>query len=306
MSIRSPNEIYIRYLISRQHLDSLQRLEMEEDEDQEIEWLKPKIILSHLLSLRLDGVDEDYIRLVASEMCPMPIPFKPIEDKHTISRKFLKKFKIYDLWHQTAAVREAQLILTDLFLREKLEPLLLSSMTHRNIAKKLRRHTSIVLTAEGVDAYAHYFWNRNMLTQYEWMSYLNKPYRNVYKQSLTASPDLVSRHLPWVIGIDGPAQNFSSADAAARIGQIALKHALELEHVPASHETSNALKNYMVTIEKADQIMRRSDMALRDVLAQFKKFRMKVNSAKIVDAKQLTGGNYSKSGEGTDIKDDDF
>lgn len=61
----------------------------------------------------------------------------------------------------------------------------------------------------------------------------------------------------------------------------------------------------MVTIEKADNIMRKSDVALRDVLKQFTKFRMRVDDASVIDVHALTAGNYSKSGEGTDVSDDE-
>lgn len=305
--IRSPSEYYIRYLITHQYLRNLQDLELDDGhEEVELEWLDPNEIFSHLSILRLDGIDIKYIQLVASEMCPMPMPFEPINNTHYATNKFLKRLKIYDLWHITPAVKEAQLILTDIFLRDKLEPLLLSTISRRTIAKRLRKYTSIILTSEGINAYAHYFWNRNLLTQYEWMTYLkSKPNRNSHRQSLVTSPDLASQHLPWVIGIGGPPRVFNSAEAASRVGQIAYKHALELEHEPASAEVAHALRNYMVTIEKADQVIRRSDVALRDVLSHFQKFRMKVDSAKVVSAKQLTDGNYSKSGEGTDT-DEDF
>lgn len=309
-AVRSPCEYYIRYLISRQQIElpdpppPPEPEEGEEPEEPESKFI-PDEIIRHLDKLQLDGLSHSYIRNLIETMEPFPEPFFP-DGSDLPSRKYLKSHKIYDIWNPTPGVREAQHILMDSYLREKLEPLLLSPMSHANIARRLRKYTSIALTKDGVDAYAHYFWNRKLLSQGEWLRYLEgRPNRNVYSQSLMTSPDMAVQHLPWVVGISGPAQGFNSAEAAARIGQIALKHALEIEHKPANFETTNALRNCMVTIEKADQVMRRSDVALRDVLKQFQKFRMKVDDAKVTDIQQLTAGNFSKSGEGTDIEDDD-
>jgi len=63
----------------------------------------------------------------------------------------------------------------------------------------------------------------------------------------------------------------------------------------------------MTTLEKANAILRQSDVALQDVLRQFQQFRMKMDRTKIIEIQALTPqGNYSKSGEGTDVDDEDF
>jgi hypothetical protein len=296
--VRSPSEFYIRFLISREE-------ELPEDPE-ELRDFNTDEIRRALDGLGLDGLSPSYIREVARTMIPRPDPYVPDNAQHVSTKKYLREHKIYDMWHPTPGVREALLILADSYLREKLEPLLLSSMTHTSIARKLRKYTSIALTAEGISAFGHYFWNRRLLTQQQWMEYLRGiSYNNPYIQGLLTPTDMVHRHLPWVVGVTGPRQDFNSAEAAARIGQIAFKHALELEHQRATMETTMALKNCMLTIEKADVIMRRSDVALRDVLKQFQKFRMKLDDAKIIDVKELTDGNFSKSGEGTDIEDEE-
>jgi|GEM_PF-5171196 len=290
---RSPSEFYIRFLISR--IDY-------EDHDE----LNANEILQTLDSVGLDGLSPSYIREVGRTMLPRPSGYTPQDPHHRPSREYLKQNKIYDMWHPNRGTREAQLILMDFFLREKLEPLLLSNLSHPSIARKLRKYTSIALTSQGVLAYGHFFWNRKLLTQPQWLEFLrSRTYTNPHVQSLVTTPDVAPRHLPWVIGISGPDDSFNTAEAASRIGKIAFKHALELEHRPATLDNTMALKNCMSTIEKADVIMRRSDVALKDVLRQFQKFRMKLDPAKVIDAKQLTGGNFSKSGEGTDVDDDE-
>lgn len=308
---RSPSEYYIRYLISRDPYDPVLEedvpAEEEQDDEGRIVW-SPVGIMEHLKSVGLDGINHSYIRGLREQMLPIPPDYDPDDLSHKPTRDWLKKFKIFDIWRQTPAVREAGLILADTFLREKLEPILLSALQPTAIAKKLRKYTAIGLTAEGVLAYRHYFWNRTVMSQSVWAEYISTRFdRNAYIQSMTAPVDMASQIVPWAAGISGPARSFNTAEAAARVGQIAFKHALELETRPATLETTSSLRNCMLTIEKADTIMRRSDVALRDVLKQFQKFRMKIDDAKVIEVHELTGGNFSKSGEGTDaIDDDDF
>lgn len=288
---RSPSEFYIKFLLSR--LEDPGDIEVHDE------------LFKHLDGLGLDGMDSSYLNRLVEEMGPRPDPYEPSNRYHKPTRAWLKNNRVHDMWHPSPAVRESQLIVTDMFLREKLEPLLLSSMRPGTMARKLRRFTSIALTCDGVVTYGHYYWNRSLLTQAQWIEYLSgRDGVNPMRQSLLASPDMVPQHLPWVVGITGPAGNFDTAEAADRIARIAYKHAVELEHEPATVDTTISLRNCMVTIEKADQVMRRSDVALRDVLEKFQKFRMHTDEAKIIDVQELTEGNFSHSGEGTDVEDE--
>lgn len=263
--------------------------------------------MDQLDQLGLDGLTLAYIRQVKEQMEERPDPFRPADPTHLPSRQWLKSHKIYDMWAQTPAVKESLAILQDIYLQEKLRPLLLSTLHPAIIVKRLRKYTSIPLTRDGVTAYRHYFWNRTLLTEGQWLDYFDgHTGSNVLAQGLLTPPDLVQKHLPWVVGISGPAAGFNMAEAAMRIGQIAMKHAIELEHSRATMDSTAAVKNCMTTLEKANNILRQSDVALQDVLKQFQQFRMKMDKSRVIDVQALTQGNYSKSGEGTDVDDEDF
>lgn len=283
---RSPSEYYIKYLISKQ----------DELDPEEVQVLCERIYL--------DPIDLSYIRDVARFMEDCPSTFDGVDPRHSETRGWLKAEKIYDMWFPTPSVREALLILSDVFLREKLEPLLLSSVRHDVVAKKLRRHTSIALTTGGVRTYGHYFWNRRLLTQTQWLEYLSRhTYAHQMRASLTSPVDQAVQHVPWVVNIQGPPNNFSLAEAARRMGQIALKFSLELEQRPSSIETTASLKNCIIVLDKADQISRRSDVGLQEVLKQFQKFRMRTNKKHVINVEELTDGNFGRPGERRDDED---
>jgi hypothetical protein len=60
------------------------------------------------------------------------------------------------------------------------------------------------------------------------------------------------------------------------------------------------MKNYMDVIRAAESEMRQSDVALKDVLAAFEKFRLRKDKKTIPAIEEVAGPNFSQSGEGTD------
>jgi hypothetical protein len=60
------------------------------------------------------------------------------------------------------------------------------------------------------------------------------------------------------------------------------------------------MSKYMSVIKAAEDEMRQSDVALREVLNAFEKFRMKKDDRKVLAIEDIAGVNYSQSGGGTD------
>jgi len=294
--IRSPSEFFLRYLISRNELVTTEE-ELKEQIDE----------ISRIMnSMNLESIGLGYIQnLIADMTQTRPGDYFPDNPHHKKSKEYLKYHRIFDMWYPTKEVRESNLILSDLFLREKIEPLMLSTITPSSIIRKVRKYTSISLTVGGIGAYGHYYWNRNLMSKGEWLDFLRyRTGKNPYIQSLVISPDVAPQHLPWIVGVSGPKKVFNTAEAASRIGQIAFKHALELENQPASFKTTSALRNCMSTLKDADEIMRRSDAMLQDVLNQFQKFRMRLDDAEVIDVNRLTDGKHSQS-SGSESDDDE-
>ena len=111
---KSPCEYYIRFLISC------------EDDPCQVDATR---IYDQVSSLNLYGMSAGYIREVATSMEDRPNGYDPNDLQHKGTREYLRHYRIYDMWNQAPAVREANLILGDAFLREKLEPMLISSVT---------------------------------------------------------------------------------------------------------------------------------------------------------------------------------
>ena len=158
------------------------------------------------------------------------------------------------------------------------------------------------LTAEGVEAFGHYFWNRKLLSMGEWVAYMeDKPWAYTRITSLRASPDTADMVVPWLAGMSGPPSSINTGAVARRLRDVAFLKVLEIEREPASLDHARMMKDYMSVIKAAEDEMRQRDVALREVLNAFEKFRMKKDDRQIPAIEDVAGVNYSQSGGGTDM-----
>ncbi len=287
---RSPSEYFIKFLLSNN-----------------IEELDDRGVREAVRQHGLDPGSRAYRRhLKETELEPYPPGYSPLDTKHKASVSFLKSHRIYDMWHGGPGVKEATLILQDYVLRERLEPLLLSPTPIHEVIRSVQQFTSVKLTMKGVLAYRHFFWNREVMTQEQWIDYLNDGPRGHVKQAgLVLAPDVMNTHLAHAVGLAGPPA-WQGADSIVRVAQIAFGKALQLEHLPANLENARTLKTYFDILFRTDEVTQRSGSALRDVLRVFQQFRMHTEDSKAKSIEEIAGRNFSGSGEGTGEKKTDF
>jgi hypothetical protein len=168
------------------------------------------------------------------------------------------------------------------------------------VVLRLNKHHGISLTPEGVQAYGHYFWNKRLLPVHEWIEYLEqRPSAANSIAVLRVSPDMAQALVPWVMGMSGPPTTLNTGVVARRLRDIAFLKVLEIERQPATLAHSKMMKNYMDVIKDAEGEMRQSDVALKDVLRAFEKFRLRKDGGSIPSIEEVAGPNYSQSGAGT-------
>lgn len=278
---RSPAEYFIKFLISQKEHDS-------------------NAILRVLDDLGLEGLTNRYIDKLRIRMEPWPDPWTP--DNHSKqAREYLKAQGIHDLWFPTDQVKEAYDILNSPQLRADVEQLLLSPLRIEDVVARINRHHGIILTILGVRTFGHYFWNRKLLPMHEWIELMDgRPIVNNHAAIMTVSPDMASSLVPWAMGYEGPPANLSTGVVAKRIRDVAFLKILEIERHPATLAHSKMMKNYSDVVKMAESEMRQSDVALKDVLTAFEKFRLRRDDSDVPSIEEVAGPNYSRSGEGTD------
>jgi hypothetical protein len=296
MARRSPNEYFIKYLISQNKHET-------------------NTILRILEDFNLDGLTSGYVRDLTDQMGEFPDPYKPNVKSHKMSQGFLRKHKVRDLWFPSPHVQEAYAILSNAQLRSDIEQLLLSPLRIEDIVRRAGKAREISLSVEGVEAFGHYFWNKSLLSMDEWVDYLenrhNAPPGTVHSSvtALQASPDMAELLVPWVVGLEGVPKDLNTGVVHRRIRDSVFLKFLEVERQPASLAHSKMLKNYMDVIRAAEAEMRQSDVALKDVLKEFEKFRMRKEVDEVPSIEEVAGPNFSHSGEGDEedkVKYDNF
>lgn len=283
---RSPAEYFIRFLFSKGDLE-------------------PDSIEAILDDHEIPYPAGNYLRRVRDKLQPFPEPFVEVPSKkerkaYLATKQWLRRKAIHDLWYPTEAVQEAYRILGEPRVRALAEDLLLSPMRVEEMTLHLNKHFKINLTPEGISVYGHYFWNKTLLNDDEWMELLDerKP-RGAATAIVRVAPDVANLVVPWVTGLSGPPPNITSGTVARRVRDTAFRKLLEMERSPAGESDAKTMSLYMKTITAAESEMRQSDVALKDVLSAFEKFRLSKDSQQVPSIEKVARLNYSQSGGGT-------
>lgn len=222
-----------------------------------------------------------------------PIPFTPENRLDRPSMKFLRDEQIYEMFYPTTAMEEAWSILSDPEKRLCTEQLLLSRLDLKMSAQKINKKRNWFLTEDGLKMFGHYFWNVKLLTFDEWGRFLYSR-TAMYEQymSLLRAPQQLSFYL---LRLD---QTLESKQMIQRAQEIAYFTLEEVAQKPGTGiDKVKAIGVLSKSIVDCHNALSTSDMALKDVLKQFERFRMEYPQVAAPDIRQLApGGNYSGSG----------
>ncbi len=235
----------------------------------------------------------EYFAFLKESISPTPAVFNPYDRSHRPSVRYLRKEGVYELFFPTPDVRAANAIIHKVNVREHVEALILSRLPLKETAKKLNQKYSWDLTEETLKAYRHFYWNRDLLTFDEWGRFLynRTSMYEKYMTSIQATMDLALYELRLNSVID-------SKHMISRVQHIAY---FTLEAVGLKPGTGQdkvkAIGILGKTIIDAHVALSTSDMQIKEVLEQFKNFRMG-NPEKTAPALQLLAprGNHSGSG----------
>ena len=278
--MRHPAEYYIKFLIIRdpQLTDAQVLLNLEE-------WgmLSPA---------------PQYLGLLRGRIPPQPQPFQPMDRTNRVSTQYLRDQGVYEMFHPTDAMNEALEILSTPEKRMVVEQILLARLDLNIATKKVNAKYDWHFTKAGLDIYRHFFWNVGLLSFDEWGRYMYQrtAMYEQYMALLLAPPKLAFYHLR----LD---QNIESKKMIQRTQEIAYFTLEEIAQKPGTGiDKVKAIGMLGKLVIEAHAALSTSDMALKDVLKQFERFRMEHPQLSVPDVRQLAPkGNYS--GSGIDTKD---
>jgi len=250
-------------------------------------------ILKRLEDFGFLSPDAPYLEFIRQELKETPVGFDPANRIHRPSMSYLRRHGIYELFHPSDAIREAWKILTDPSIRLNVEQALMARLDRKAIALKLNKKNGWHLSESGMKAFHDTFWNVELLTWDEWGRFLygRSGMYERYMAMLQASPELAMFHLQLQ-------QNVESKNMIQRTQEIAYFTLEEVNRKPGTGpDKVKAIGVLGKTIVDCHDALSTSDMALKDILKNFERFRMDHPQIPPPDIKQLApGGSYTGSG----------
>lgn len=274
---RHPSEAFIKYLMTSGHQNSSNN-----------EWIR--MMLS---SFGYPLPDSDYlIKLRADVMSRMPDNFQRNNVYHRPSKEFMKKEGIYGLHNPDKATREANLIVMNFRARMVIENLLLGRMEPKEIAKKTNSKLAEFLTAEGIQAYKHYYWNVDLLKVEDWAKLMEE--YDVERQNMVAIAQVGAS---MALHKSGFQQNIESKSMLKSIQEALYFDFQEWKSKAHGRDRTVALTNIAKAAVMVDTQLSQADSAMKDSLKAFEQFRMETSKSAVKGMKDIApAGNFSNSG----------
>lgn len=274
---RHPAENFIKFLMTGPHPSASNN-----------DWIQMM-----LTSYGFPSPDTDYlIKLRADIMSRMPDNFQRNNPYHRPSKEFMRKEGIYGLHNPDKASREATLILANLRVRQPIEDLILGRMDPKDIAKKINARYAEFLTADGIRAYKHYYWNVDLLRVEDWQRLLSE--NNSLRNSALAITQIGASMALHKAGFQ---QNVESKTMLKSVQEALYFDFLEWKAQPHSSEKTKSMTNIAKSIVMLDMQLNQADTAMKDSLKAFEQFRMETAKEKVKGLKEIApAGNFTGSG----------
>lgn len=220
---------------------------------------------------------------------------------HKPSRAWLKKMRIFSLFHPDAGTREMKTaILEQPRIREKVDTLILGNVQPAEIAYRLQK-IGVRLGVVAIAEYRHYFWNTEHMGLSDWATYFHRDReedssgrtaatQEVLQSVLLGGPDLAK----YRVGVH------QEVDTRKLIQDLLLELQgtfYEVRALPLSTHKVEMLAILTRGIVRLDERLSQGEQALQDVLKRFEKFKVIGDDAKLPSLAQLapTGSVSSRS-----------
>jgi hypothetical protein len=274
--MRHPAEYFIKYLVIR-HPD----------------WEDAQI-LKQVEDWGFLSPNDKYLPFLRQGLPAVPQDFDPIDITHRPSQAYLRQLGILEMFRSTPAMQEALDILSKPDQRMVSEQIILSRLDLRVTAQRVNKVNGWFLTESGIAAFRHYFWNSKILTFDDWGRFLygRAALYERYMALLHGDARVALHHLRIDQGIE-------SKLMIQRAQEIAYYTLEEVDLKPGTApDKVKAISVLTKAIVECHEALSTSDMALKDVLKQFERFRIEHPHPSPQDIRALApAGNFSGGGQ---------
>jgi hypothetical protein len=237
--------------------------------------------------------DEHYFSFLRADMPKTPEDFDPLDMTHRPSVMYLRKLGIYEMFRDTPEMQEAWDILSTPDQRLTVEQIILSRLDLKMAAQRVNKKQGWFLSEDGIKTFRHYFWNTKLLTFDDWGRYLygRAALYERWMALLSGDARVALHHLRIDQAVESKLMIQRSQEIAyACLEEVDLKPGTGPDKVKAIAVLTKA-------VVECHEALSTSDMALKDVLKQFERFRMEHPHQIPPDIRLLAPlGNFSGGG----------
>lgn len=283
---RSPCEAYIKYLLLRGKT--------------------PKEVLAHLVAAQLDYIDISYIEGLRAKL-RRPDPFYPTRRGHIPSMTFLRRERVYRLFHRDELMREAFRILGSAQGKEKTESMLIVGASPAPIAKLLNRDHKLGISPEGVRIYAYYFYNLEMVDRTELRALLemrkgnaetdahwNRAYYQDSRRTAAAMPQAPFAAMVAQVQVGLMPAEASLQDLLHNVQIVSLARTVQALSAGGPDDAARA-KDYITTTKIAAELLAGMATPESKMLGEIQSIKIKNSQVKPVPLlSEISGGRYTR------------
>jgi hypothetical protein len=251
-------------------------------------------VQKHIQDWGFLSFDDNYLKFLKQDMPVPPANFDPANLTHRPSQAYLRRVGTYEMFRNTPEMQEAWDILSRPEQRLVAEQVILSRLDLKVAAQRVNKKQGWYMTAEGLATFRHYFWNPRLLTFDEWGRFLygRSAMYERHMALLQGDPRIAFYHLR----IEQAIESKVMIQRAQEISYFTLE---EVNQKPGTQaDKVKAIAILTKAVVECHEALSTSDMALKDVLKQFERFRIEHPHQSPPDIRALAPvGNFSGGGQ---------
>tara|TARA_B100000131_G_scaffold166520_1_gene160994 strand:- start:16635 stop:17405 length:771 start_codon:yes stop_codon:yes gene_type:complete len=213
-------------------------------------------------------------KLLETRPTPFRIDFGP-------TKAWVRRQRIMSLAKEDKHAVEARNLLGDYKARPVLEGLLLSGMGAEEVASNLKEITGKDVSKRTIKMFKHYFWNLELLSTSQWLSYLKKhPEGRVLKSCYSRGPEFAL----WKLGSSPELEQ--KAVIRGLFNESSMRF-FETAGMPNSRETALTAKLWAENIFKATEELNRTGDAVQQVVDGLRDIAIKLGKRDVSSIQDL-------------------
>ena len=224
-------------------------------------------------------IDPDYLVELRDQLeRTKPSPFR--RDSEAVTR-WSRRQRIMSLAKEDKYAAQARDLLGNNKVRPILEALLISDMPHEDIVGYVKELSGQAISKRVIKMYAHYFWNRSLLTTEQWYTYLRFHPQGRFLKSCYNRGD---KYALWKLGHK---VDLSQQEVIRALFNESSMRFFETAEMPNSKDTAMTAKLWAENIFRATEELNKTGDAVSQVIDGLRDIAIKLGARDVSSIQSL-------------------